>query len=139
MKKKKIKSKRLEIEDDDSIKTGDGILAQMEKSSTVYKADKLTSEKMEKMLKDMWDAVPVDKEFKWETYTYATRSSDIYSKPATIEESLEWGEIDDEIDDEIIEKGVKTQILFGIEGYEIVDGKITRALTIDEINKLKDE
>jgi hypothetical protein len=133
------KNKRLNVDDIQyeveklEIK-GDGILKQMKKSSTVYKADTLTSEKMEKMLKDMWEAIQVDKEFKWETATYPASISDSFRKD-------DYFDIDfkEEIDNEIIETGIKTQILFGVEGYEVVDGKITRALTIDEINKLKDE
>lgn len=131
------KKKKLSVDDISSkvekleIK-GPGILKQMEESSTVYKADKLTSEKMEKILKDMWDAVS-------ETHKYYTdrfgRVRGYDEKKIDIDVPLDF----EEIDDEIVETGIKTQILFGVEGYEVVDGKITRALTIDEINKLKDE
>lgn len=110
-----------ELEKTNGGKRSKGLLAQMEESSIVYKAETLTNERMIQLMEDFLKTSPT-----WNsTYSnYIWPSNEVFDKKT--EETKE-----------VVEKGVKTQVIFGDEGYEIVDGKIVKVLSIDAINKLK--
>lgn len=115
MSKKKVKPKW----DSGDIKTYGGIMQQMQDANTVSYNSSVTSDNIMAIMLSMYNNMPS---------SYKHSNSWIYNDVYLEEvEKVE----------EVIETGVISNLLFGEEGYEIIDGKITRILSIDEINKLK--
>jgi hypothetical protein len=124
-KKTKLKMPTCVLKDtgDFKLKVGDGIFKQMEAANKVSYSTVFTDEELIKTFEELSRTHIASYGFAYDPYL-SRLPYEKYGLKENIKEELE--------------KGSVSQILVDGKSYEIIDGEITRVLTVKETQKLKD-